>query len=88
MYTASSIGDAIAILQRDRTTGVLSQEAGRVGCISQAGGGGRCIRGRALDEVWSVAVSPGRLQRLRRFRQVNMLGAMARDRSTGLGCSW
>ena len=44
VYTASSIGDAIAILQRDRATGALSQTPGRAGCISQGGGGGRCIR--------------------------------------------
>ena len=83
VYTASSIGDAVAILQRDRTTGALSQEAGRVGCISQAGGGGRCIRGRALDEVWSVAVSPDGRNVYGVSARVNMLGAMARDRSTG-----
>jgi DNA-binding beta-propeller fold protein YncE len=83
VYTASTVGDAIAILQRDRSTGVLSQEAGRVGCISQAGGGGRCIRGRALDEVWSVAVSPDGRNVYGVSARVNMLGAMARDRSTG-----
>jgi DNA-binding beta-propeller fold protein YncE len=83
VYTASSIGDAIAILRRDRTTGVLSQEAGRVGCISQAGGGGRCIRGRALDEVWGVAVSPDGRNVYGVSAKVNMLGAMARDPSTG-----
>jgi DNA-binding beta-propeller fold protein YncE len=83
VYTASSIGDAIAILQRNRTTGVLSQQAGRVGCISQGGGGGRCIRGRALDEVWSVAVSPDGRNVYGVSAKVNMLGAMARDRSTG-----
>ena len=83
VYTASSVGDAIAILQRDRTTGVLSQEPGRVGCISQSGGGGRCIRGRALDEVWGVAVSPDGRNVYGVSAKVNMLGAMARDRATG-----
>ena len=83
VYTASSVGDAIAILQRDRTTGVLSQEPGRVGCISQSGGGGRCTRGRALDEVWGVALSPDGRNVYGVSAKVNMLGAMARDRSTG-----
>jgi DNA-binding beta-propeller fold protein YncE len=83
VYTASSVGDAIAILQRNRATGALSQEAGRVGCISQGGGGGRCIRGRALDEVWSVAVSPDGRNVYGVSAKVNMLGAMTRDRSTG-----
>jgi DNA-binding beta-propeller fold protein YncE len=83
VYAASSISDAVAILARDRTTGVLSQTAGRAGCISQAGGGGRCIRGRALDEVWGVAVSPDGRNVYVVSAKVNMLGAMARNRSTG-----
>jgi DNA-binding beta-propeller fold protein YncE len=83
VYVASSIGDAIAILARNRTTGVLSQAPGRAGCISQGGGGGRCIRGRALDEVWSVAVSPDGRNVYGVSAKVNMLGAMARNPSTG-----
>ena len=83
VYAASSVGDAIAILQRDRTTGVLSQEAGRAGCISQGGSGGRCIRGRALDEVWGVAVSPDGRNVYGVSAKVNMLGAMARNPSSG-----
>jgi DNA-binding beta-propeller fold protein YncE len=83
VYTASSVGDAIAILRRDRSTGVLSQAPGRAGCISQGGGGGRCIRGRALDEVWGVAVSPDGRNVYGVSSKVNMLGAMARDRSSG-----
>jgi DNA-binding beta-propeller fold protein YncE len=83
VYAAASIGDAIAILQRDRATGVLSQERGSAGCISQGGGGGRCIAGRALDEVWGVAVSPDGRNVYGVSAKVNMLGAMARDRSSG-----
>ena len=83
VYVASAIGDAIAILARNRATGVLSQAPGRAGCISQGGTGGRCIRGRALDEVWSVAVSPDGRNVYGVSAKVNMLGAMARDPSTG-----
>ena len=83
VYTASSTGDAIAILRRNRATGALSQTAGRVGCISQGGGGGRCIVGRALDEVWGVAVSPDGRNVYGVSAKVNMLGAMARDPSSG-----
>ena len=83
VYTASSRGDAIAILARNRATGVLSQTPGRAGCISQGGTGARCIRGRALDEVWSVAVSPDGRNVYGVSAKVNMLGAMARDPSTG-----
>ena len=79
----SSIGDAIAILRRNRATGVLSQTPGSAGCISQGGGGGRCIAGRALDEVWGVAVSPDGRNVYGVSAKVNMLGAIARDTSSG-----
>ncbi len=83
VYAAAAIGDAIAILTRNRATGVLSQAPGRAGCISQGGTGGRCITGRALDEVWGVAVSPDGRNVYGVSAKVNMLGAMARDSSTG-----
>jgi DNA-binding beta-propeller fold protein YncE len=83
VYTASSITDGIAILRRDRTTGALTQASGRAGCLSQEGGGGRCGVGRALDEVWSVAVSPDGRNVYNVSSKVNMLGAIARERSTG-----
>ena len=83
VYVASSIGDAIAILARNRATGVLSQAPGRAGCISQGGGGGRCIRGHGLDEVWSVAVSPDGRNVYGVSAKVNMLAALARNPSTG-----
>jgi DNA-binding beta-propeller fold protein YncE len=83
VYAAASIADGITILRRDRTTGELSQRPGRAGCISQEGGGGRCRVGRALDEVWSVAVSPDGRNVYNVSSKVNMLGAIARNRSTG-----
>jgi DNA-binding beta-propeller fold protein YncE len=83
VYVAASITDGIAVLQRDRTSGVLSQASGRAACISQDGGGGRCRRGRGLDEVWGVAVSPDGRNVYGVSSRVNMLSAIARDRSTG-----
>ena len=44
VYVASSIADAVAILRRDRATGMLTQSLDRRGCISQSGGGGLCTR--------------------------------------------
>jgi DNA-binding beta-propeller fold protein YncE len=83
VYVASSISDGIAILRRDRTTGALSQSPRRSGCISQKGAGGRCAVGRALDEVWGIALSPDDRNVYSVSSKVNMLAAIARNRSTG-----
>jgi DNA-binding beta-propeller fold protein YncE len=83
VYVASSISDGVAILRRDRATGALTQSLSRAGCISQDGSGERCGPGRALDEVWSVALSPDGRNLYAVSAKVNMLGAMARNRSTG-----
>ena len=83
VYAAASIADGIAILRRNRTTGALSQPRGRAGCISQGASGGRCTRGRALDEVWGVALSPDGRNLYAVSSKVNMLGSMARDPETG-----
>ena len=83
VYAASSISDGVAILRRDRATGTLTQSLSRRGCISQDGSGGRCGPGRALDEVWSVALSPDDRNLYAVSAKVNMLGATARNRSTG-----
>jgi DNA-binding beta-propeller fold protein YncE len=83
VYVASSISDGVAILRRDRATGALRQPAGRGGCISQKGGGGRCAVGRALDEVWGVALSPDGLNLYAVSAKINTLAAIARSGSTG-----
>jgi DNA-binding beta-propeller fold protein YncE len=83
VYAAASVGDALAILRRDRATGVLTQSLTRRGCISQSGGGGRCMRGRGLDEVWGIALSPDGRNLYAVSSKVNMLSAIARDQTTG-----
>jgi DNA-binding beta-propeller fold protein YncE len=83
VYTASSVGDAVASLRRDRRTGALTQAFGRSRCISQKGGAGRCVRGRALDEVWGVAVSPDGRNVYAVSAKVNTLAIIARNRATG-----
>jgi DNA-binding beta-propeller fold protein YncE len=83
VYVASSRSDGVAILRRDPRTGALTQSLNRTGCISQDGGGGRCLKGRALDEVWGVALSPDGRNLYAVSAKVNMLGAIARSRSTG-----
>ena len=83
VYTAASTGDAVAILRRDRATGVLTQSLTRAGCISQSGGGGRCVRGRGLDEVWGIALSPDGRNLYAVSSKVNMLSAVARNQVSG-----
>jgi DNA-binding beta-propeller fold protein YncE len=83
VYVASSISDAIAVLQRDRATGALTQSPGRAGCISQGGARGRCTAGRALDEVWGIAVSPDGRNVYAVSAKVNTLATFARDESSG-----
>ena len=54
-YVASS--DGIAVLDRNPTTGVLTQKMGTAGCISETGSAGACTDGTALNGTASVAVS-------------------------------
>jgi DNA-binding beta-propeller fold protein YncE len=83
VYVASSIADGVAILHRDPASGVLTQRLDRRGCISQSGGGGRCVRGKGLDEVWAIALSPDGTNLYAVSSKVNTLSAMARDRASG-----
>jgi DNA-binding beta-propeller fold protein YncE len=83
VYTASASSDGIAALRRDRATGALTQAEDRSGCISQGARPRRCLPGRALDEVWGLAVSPDGRNVYAVSSKVNTLGAMARDRESG-----
>jgi DNA-binding beta-propeller fold protein YncE len=83
VYAAASVADAVAILHRDRSTGALTQSLTRSGCISQSGGGGLCARGRGLDEVWGLSLSPDGRNLYAVSSKVNMLSAIARNRITG-----
>jgi DNA-binding beta-propeller fold protein YncE len=83
VYVASSVADAVAVLDRDEPTGALTQAGGRRGCIGQRGLAGRCEVGRGLDEVWGVTLSPDGRNLYAVSSKVNMLAAIARNRSTG-----
>lgn len=58
VYVASAVSDAVAIFDRNTTTGVLTQKTLTAGCISDTGSGGTCVNGVALDGAFSVAASP------------------------------
>ena len=57
LFAASKDADAVAILQRDGTTGGLSQQPGLNGCTRLAGGLG-CTTARSLSQPSAVVVAP------------------------------
>jgi DNA-binding beta-propeller fold protein YncE len=56
LYVASSSSNAIAIFDRNKSTGALTQPKGDGGCIASGGGGG-CARAVGLDGANSIAIS-------------------------------
>jgi DNA-binding beta-propeller fold protein YncE len=58
IYTTLTSQDTIAVLNRDPVTGVLTQDPGPDGCISEVGDGVVCADGKALDMSLEVIVSP------------------------------
>jgi DNA-binding beta-propeller fold protein YncE len=58
VYVTSLASDAVAVFDRDLSTGALTQKAGTAGCVSETGSGGACTDGVALDGALSVEVSP------------------------------
>jgi DNA-binding beta-propeller fold protein YncE len=57
VYAASFNSNAVARLNRNTTTGALTQPTGAAGCVSETGAG-PCANGRALHGAWDVAASP------------------------------
>src|SRR6266511_4998235 len=57
-YVASGGSGAVAIFDRNPTSGALTQKAGTAGCISDDGTGGSCQDGVALTGAADVTVSP------------------------------
>jgi DNA-binding beta-propeller fold protein YncE len=58
VYVASGTSLAVAVFDRQPSTGALTQRAGTEGCWSEDGSGGACSNGRALHGANGVAVSP------------------------------
>jgi DNA-binding beta-propeller fold protein YncE len=57
VYVATSGSRAVVRLNRNTTTGAITQPAGTAGCVSETGAG-PCADGHALGEPGAVAVSP------------------------------
>ena len=58
VYVGTIGSDSVVVLDRDPSTGVLTQKAGVAGCVSLTGTDGACTQGVALDKAFRVAVSP------------------------------
>lgn len=57
VYVTSQGENAVAIFDRDATTGELTQKPGTAGCVSETGTTGACQDGKALQGADGVAVS-------------------------------
>jgi DNA-binding beta-propeller fold protein YncE len=82
VYVASSGSDAIAIFQRNRKTGALSQGKGTIACVS-AKGAGNCAPAIGLDEPNSVALSPDGHSLYATSRAGNSVTTFVRNPKTG-----
>jgi DNA-binding beta-propeller fold protein YncE len=58
VYVASRFSSAVAVLDRDVSTGALTQPAGPAGCISSSGHGGACSVSAGVGTHLGVTVSP------------------------------
>jgi DNA-binding beta-propeller fold protein YncE len=83
VYVASDGGNAIAVLDRDRRTGLLSQRRGRRGCLSETGDGGACTDATALEGARTVAISPDGASVYVTSAGSHALAIFSRDRPTG-----
>ncbi len=82
VYVASSESDAIAIFERDKKRGTLTQPSGSAGCIATEGAQG-CATAIGLDGPNSVAVSPDGKNVYATSRTSGSITAFRRKASTG-----
>ncbi|MEX0992802.1 MAG: beta-propeller fold lactonase family protein [Solirubrobacterales bacterium] len=57
VYVASTTSSAVAVFDRHPVSGILTQQGGGAGCISEAGGSG-CAEGDGLGSAQHAAISP------------------------------
>jgi len=83
VYVASEDSDAVAVLSREPSTGILAPLPGTAGCVSETGNGGACTVGRALDGPKAVAVSPDGASVYVTAELSGAVAVFARDPTTG-----
>lgn len=83
LYVAAPGSDAVAVFERNPSTGVLVQLAGTAGCVSETGTGGACADGVALNGARSVAVAANGKHAYVAARDSDAVASFARDKATG-----
>ncbi len=83
VYVGSLLSGAIAIFDRNTTTGELTQKPGTAGCVSDTGTGGLCQDGKALAYPNDVVVSPNGRSVYVAAVQSNAIAVFDRDVVTG-----
>ncbi len=81
VYVGSFFGDAVAVFDRDRATGALTQPEGSAGCIAAATSG--CAPGLALESPEGMAISGNGASLYVASAVSNALVVLARDPATG-----
>jgi len=82
VYVGSFFGNAIAVFDRDGSTGALTQPAGAAGCLAE-GGTGDCAAGVALGSPEGMAVSADGASVYVATAVSNGLAVLVRNTSTG-----
>ncbi|HEV7400118.1 MAG TPA: beta-propeller fold lactonase family protein [Solirubrobacterales bacterium] len=81
VYVGSFFGNAIAVFDRDRAGGALTQPGDSTGCIAEAIAG--CTTGLALGAPEGLAISPDGANVYVASALSNAVAVLARDQSTG-----
>lgn len=82
VYVAAASG-VIAIFDRDRLSGALTQKPGRTGCVSRRVRVGPCVRGRALTKPMMIAISPNGTSVYVASAEDDAVAIFDRDRRSG-----
>ena len=83
VYVGAQSSGAVAIFDRNPTTGALTQKSGTAGCISNSGTSGTCATGHDLLQVLAVEVSPDGENVYVASFQSNAITIFDRDPDTG-----
>jgi DNA-binding beta-propeller fold protein YncE len=81
VYAGSFFGNAVAVFDRDRSTGALVQPSDSSGCIAESTSG--CTPGIALGAPEGMAISPNGASIYVASALSNALTILARDKTTG-----